>query len=310
MMIRTLIITISLHTLITFSLASAEVFSYGNKNTVVGTIRSYAVKGNESLIEIARKFKLGYIEIVDANPKLDPFVPGESVSVTIPTSWILPDVSYEGIVINLSEMRLYYFFKKRGSRSVITFPIGIGDEGNDTPLGNFKVVEKTVKPSWYPPESIRKEKPHLPKVVPPGPDNPLGSHALRLSLRTILIHGTNKPWGVGRRVSHGCIRLYPEDIPELFRLVPKGTKVTIVRQPLKVGIKGNKVYIEVHKDDTEKGFNYFKEATQLLIKKKLIRSINTEKLYKTIGEKKGIPVDISNGSFGGPKIAKNNFWTP
>ncbi|MBM4128902.1 MAG: LysM peptidoglycan-binding domain-containing protein [Nitrospira sp.] len=310
MTIRTLILALSFSLFITHSSATAQMYSYGDNNTVIGTLKNYKVKANESLIEIARKFKLGYNEIVDVNPDLDPFVPGEGKPVTIPTLWILPDVPYEGIVINLSEMRLYYFFKKKNARSVLTFPTGIGDEGTDTPLGNFKVIEKTVKPSWYVPESIRKEKPHLPKVVPPGPENPLGSHALRLSRRTILIHGTNKPWGVGRRVSHGCIRLYPEDIPELFRLVPKGTKVTIVRQPLKVGLRDKRVYVEVHKDDQVKNFNYFREATQLLIKKKLIRFVNTDKLYKAMIEKKGIPVDISNGNLGGPKVAKNDFWTP
>jgi len=143
------------------------------------------------------------------------------------------------------------------------------------------------------PESIRKEKPTLPKVVPPGPDNPLGSHALRLSLGTVLIHGTNKPYGVGRRVSHGCIRLYPEDIPRLFQSVPNGVRVTIVRQPVKVGIKNNKVYIEVHKDKLL-NINYFNEAVNLLIKKNLLKRVDTEKMYYAITEKSGVPVKISN----------------
>lgn len=200
-------------------ISSAEVYLYREGETVIGYVQTYKANNNESLIEIARKYDLGYNEIADANPDLEPFVPGEGISVKIPTSWILPDVtSYEGIVINLAEMRLYYFFTEGGSRFVTTFPIGIGKEGNNTPTGNFRVIEKIVNPSWYVPESIKKEKPYLPKVLPPGPDNPLGSHAIRLSSRTILIHGTNKPWGVGRRASHGCIRLYPEDIPKLFEL--------------------------------------------------------------------------------------------
>lgn len=278
---------------IMLSAAFAVVHLYGEGETVIGNVQTYKVKDRDSLIEMARKFQLGYNEIVDANPDLNPFVPGAGVSVKIPTLWILPNViSYEGIVINLSEMRLYYFFKKKGSRFVVTFPIGIGAEGNDTPVGNFRVTEKIVRPSWHVPESIRKEKPQLPKVLPPGPDNPLGSYAIRLSFGNILIHGTNKPWGVGRRVSHGCIRLYPEDIPKLFQLVPNGAKVTIVRQPVKVGIKNNKVYIEVHKDDYIK--NYFNEVVSLLRKKGLLSSISTEKLYKALREKSGIPVEISN----------------
>jgi L,D-transpeptidase ErfK/SrfK len=273
---------------------AAEVYSYANNETVIGIIKTYRVKGNESLIEIARKFGVGFNEIADSNPDLDPFVPGAGISVEIPTSWVLPDAeSYNGIIINLSEMRLYYFFKKKKSKLVRTFPIGIGSEGNNTPLGNFRVIQKTVRPNWYVPESIRKEKPTLPEVVPPGPDNPLGTHALRLSLGNILIHGTNKPYGIGRKVSHGCIRLYPEDIPKLFRLAPNGIRVTIIRQPIKVGTKNNEVYIEVHKDEYI-DMNYFNEALKLLRKKKLLKSVDTEKLYYALIDKSGTPVKISN----------------
>lgn len=276
------------------SSVAAEVYSYGKDNTVIGVNTTYKVKDNESLIEIARKFGIGFNEIADSNPNIDPFIPGTGITVKIPTSWVLPDAALSnGIVINLSEMRLYYFLKQLRSMSVMTFPIGIGSEGTDTPVGNFKVIKKIVKPSWYVPESIRKEKPTLPKVVPPGPDNPLGSHALRLSLGTVLIHGTNKPYGVGRRVSHGCIRLYPEDIPKLFQSVPNGVKVTIVRQPVKVGIKYDKVYIEVHKDKLL-NINYFNEAVNLLRKKNLYKSVDKEKMLSALREKSGIPVVISN----------------
>ncbi len=276
------------------SSVAAEVYSYGKDNTVIGVNTTYKVKDNESLIEIARKFGIGFNEIADSNPNIDPFIPGTGITVKVPTSWVLPDAALSnGIVINLSEMRLYYFLKQLRSMSVMTFPIGIGSEGTDTPVGNFKVIKKIVRPSWYVPESIRKEKPTLPKVVPPGPDNPLGSHALRLSLGTVLIHGTNKPYGVGRRVSHGCIRLYPEDIPKLFQSVPNDVKVTIVRQPVKVGIKYDKVYIEVHKDKFL-NINYFNEAVNLLRKKNLYKSVDKEKMLSALREKSGIPVDISN----------------
>ena len=275
--------------------ADSASYPYTKNNTVVGSLKNYTVKNDESLIEIARKFKLGYNEIADANPDIDPFVPGNGTLVTIPSSWILPDVkSYEGLVINLSEMRLYYFSRRGSSTLVATFPVGIGSEGNDTPTGEFKIVEKIVKPSWRVPESIRKEKPNLPEVVPPGPDNPLGSHALRLSLRSYLIHGTNRPWGVGRRASHGCIRLYPEDIPKLFKLAPKGSRVTIVKQSVKVGVKNNKVFIEVHKDDYHKKSKYSEMAVKLLKRKNLLEGVNTEKLNAAIKEKKGIPVEISD----------------
>jgi L,D-transpeptidase ErfK/SrfK len=290
---RILLITV-LITIFFRSSVAAEVYSYAKGNKVIGLTQTYIVKDDESLIEIARKFDLGYNEITDANPGLDPFIPGDGMSVKIPTSWILPDVkSYDSIVINLSEMRLYYFFTKRRSRMVNTFPIGIGSEGNNTPLGDFKVAEKIVRPYWRVPESIRKEKPLLPRIVPPGSGNPLGSHALRLSSKSILIHGTNRPYGIGRRVSHGCIRLYPEDIPKLFRSVPNGTRVTIVREPIKVGIKQNKVYIEVHKDEYIT-MNYFNEAVKIIRKKNLLKRIDTGKLYYAIRDKSGIPVLISD----------------
>ena len=144
------------------------------------------------------------------------------------------------------------------------------------------------------PESIRKEKPNLPAVVPSGPDNPLGSHALRLSLGSYLIHGTNRPWGVGRRASHGCIRLYPEDIPKLFKLAPNGVRVTIVRQPVKVGVKNNKVFIEVHKDDYHKKLKYSEMAVKLLKRENLLEGVDTEKLNAAIKGKKGVPVEISD----------------
>jgi L,D-transpeptidase ErfK/SrfK len=271
--------------------AFAEMYSYSKNTTVIGTMKTYTVKEGESLIEIARKFDLGYNSIESANPHLDPFVPGTGVKVRIPALWILPDTTpYDGIVINLAEMRLYYFMKK--GETVMTFPIGIGREGFDTPPGTFKIVQKTVNPSWHVPKSIKLEKPELPDVVPPGPDNPLGTHALRLSSGFVLIHGTNRPWGVGRRVSHGCIRLYPEDIPKLFSLVSTGTKVMIVQQPVKAGVRDKRVYIEVHKEEGIQR-NSFNNAVQLLVKKGLLKMVSTEKLYKAVREKSGMPEDIT-----------------
>lgn len=272
-----------------------QIYSYAEKNTVIGSVRTHKIKGDESLIEAARRFGIGYNAIVDANPGVDPFIPGSGKSITIPTSWILPDMaSYDGIIINLSEMRLYYF-SKHSAPIVRTYPIGIGSEGNETPVGVFKITEKVVKPSWHVPESIRKEKPELPRVVPPGPNNPLGSHALRLSAKSVLIHGTNRPFAVGRRASHGCIRMYPEDIPKLFQAVPNKTKVTIIRQPVKVGMLNSRIFIEIHKDDYMHT-NYFNEAVQLLRKKNLYENIDKDKMLAALKEKKGIPVDITKST--------------
>jgi L,D-transpeptidase ErfK/SrfK len=271
---------------------AAEVYTHSNDSQVIGSLKTYKTRKGDSLIELARKFGLGYNEITATNPKLDPFIPGEGVTIDIPTAWVLPWLpSYEGIVINLSEMRLYYFPAKKSS--VITFPIGVGDEGKETPEGSFKIVEKIVHPSWHVPESILKEKPELPKVVPPGPDNPLGSHAMRLSEKTILIHGTNRPYAVGRKASHGCIRMYPEDIPKLFEMVPNKTKVTIIRQPIKVGKKKDRIYIEIHQDK-ELDINYFNEAVRLLVKNRLFQDVDKEKMLAAVREKRGLPVDISD----------------
>lgn len=281
--------------LIFFALAGpclAEVYSAGER--VIGAARTYTVSGTESLIEIARKFDLGYNEITAANPSLDPFVPGDGATVQIPTFWIVPAAApEEGIVINLSEMRLYISFAASGSRLVATFPIGIGSEGNSTPLGIFKVTDKVVSPTWYVPKSVKAEKPWLPAVVPPGPENPLGTHAISLTLDSIFIHGTNRPWGIGREVSHGCIRLYPEDITELFSLVSRGNRVTIVREPVKIATREGRVYIEVHKDAAVHA-DYVKIASDMLLRDDIIDRVSTSRLLRAVAEKTGFPVDITN----------------
>jgi L,D-transpeptidase ErfK/SrfK len=271
------------------SSASAEYF-YAADSDVTGKVRQYQVKKGESLIEIARMFDLGWNEISDANPDVDPFIPPAGLQVLVPAMWIIPDVPVRrGVVINISEMRLYYFLGK-GTNLMTTYPIGVGDEGTETPVGEFRIIQKIVNPAWHVPKSIKAERPELPPVVPPGPDNPLGTHALRLSLPSVLIHGTNKPWAVGRRATHGCLRLYPEDIPRLFLLVRKGERVTIVRQPVKAGAQKNRVFIEVHKDG---GVNYLREALKALGGKGLLGRIDRQKLMWALDEKSGIPVDIT-----------------
>jgi len=275
--------------------AGADKYLYGKDTTVVGTLMTGSIENeNESLIELARQFDLGYNEIVDANPGLDPFVPGAGKAVIIPLSWIIPDVQvYDGIVINISELRLYYFFSQGGKRQVVTFPIGIGDEGTETPLGSFRIIEKITNPDWHVPASIGKDHPELHDVVPAGPDNPMGTHALRLSLPSILIHGTNRPWCVGRKASHGCLRLYPEDIRKLFRIVSINTPVTIVSQPVKIGVREGKVYIERHKDNSINDEACFKMAIELLMKKHILGRVSSVKLLKALHDKQGFPVEIS-----------------
>ena len=211
---------------------------------VVGRMSTYYTDFEDTLLDVARANDLGFVEVRAANPDIDPWLPGTDAKIVLPTAHLLPDAPREGIVINLSEMRLYFFAEPGAVPE--TFPIGIGREGWTTPTGTSRIVRKTEAPSWYPPESIRAERPELPAVVEPGEENPLGSHALYLDWPAYLIHGTNRPWGIGRRISSGCIRMYPEDIVSLFESVPVDTPVTVVDQPVKLGWIGGHLYLEAH----------------------------------------------------------------
>jgi L,D-transpeptidase ErfK/SrfK len=210
----------------------------------VGEIQSYETVYEDSLLDLARKFDVGYVEMIAANPVLDPWVPGAGKEITVPSMHLLPQAVHEGIVINIAEMRLYYFPKKDGVPE--TYPIGIGEAGSETPSGATRVTRKEANPTWYRTKSEIAAKPWAPKIVPPGPDNPLGAFALHLGWPSYLIHGTDDWRGVGRRDSRGCMRMYPEDIERLFREVPVGTKVTVVNQPIKFGWVDDKLYMEIH----------------------------------------------------------------
>ncbi len=208
---------------------------------------SYQASYDDTLLDLARQHKLGYVEMVAANPGTDPWVPGDGTDVVLPTIHLMPnldDAEPEGIIINLADMRLYYFEEKGAAPR--SFPIGIGRDGLGTPTGVTKVTAKRVDPSWRPTKRMRREDPELPEVVPAGPENPLGSRAMYLGWPQYLIHGTNKPWGVGRRVSSGCVRMYPEDVEALFEMVKIDTKVTVIDQPIKFGWIGDELYMEAH----------------------------------------------------------------
>jgi L,D-transpeptidase ErfK/SrfK len=226
-------------------------FPIDEENTgVVGLLQVTYARHEDTLGDLARRFNLGYDEIVRANPGVDPWLPGEGTRIVLPTQFVLPDAPREGIVINLPALRMFYFPKlAKGEQAVVvTHPIGIGKVGWATPVGRTKVVSKRKDPTWTPPASVRREHAEkgdvLPAVVPAGPDNPLGAYAMRLGWPSYLIHGTNKPAGVGMRVSHGCIRLYPEDIEAVFDQVPVGTKVRVVNQPVLYRWQDDSLYVQ------------------------------------------------------------------
>lgn len=216
----------------------------GGYPPVIGRLAARRTLQADTLADIARASGLGYTEIVAANPGVDPWLPGDGTEIVLPTAHILPDAGREGIVLNLADQRLYRF--EADGVSVWTAPLGIGDDGWRTPTGATSVVRKARNPTWYVPKSVREDQPELPAVVRPGPDNPLGSHALYLGWPSYLIHGTNKPDGVGRRVSHGCLRLYPEDIAQLHDSSPVGTPVRIVDQEVKAAAVDGQLLVEVH----------------------------------------------------------------
>lgn len=219
---------------------------------LIGYLRQALVEEGDTLLDVARRHNIGQEEILLANRKTDRWLPDIASTVLLPTRYILPRAERRGIVINVPEMRLYYYppdYLGRHSM-VVTHPISVGRMDWTTPLGLTRIAAKVEDPSWHPPESIRIEAAErgetLPKVIPPGPDNPLGRFAMRLAVPGYLIHSTNKPYGVGMRVTHGCVRMYPEDIEPLFREIPVNTPVQIVDQPVKLGWLADSLYIEVH----------------------------------------------------------------
>jgi L,D-transpeptidase ErfK/SrfK len=219
---------------------------------IVGYVQKTAVGKDDTLPDIARRFDVGYEELLLANPGVDPWLPGVGREVVLPTQFVLPAAPHEGVVVNVAAMRIFYYppHKKGEPQIVYTHPIGIGRVGWKTPEGTTKIVAREKDPVWVVPASVRKEHAEdgdmLPAVVPAGPENPLGQYAFRLSWPSYLIHGTNKPYGVGMRSSHGCMRLYPEDIAVFFDLIPIGTKVTVVNQPYLFGWRDGTLYLQAY----------------------------------------------------------------
>jgi L,D-transpeptidase ErfK/SrfK len=239
---------------------------------IVGYVQRTTIGKEDTLPDIARRFDVGYEEMVTANPGVDPWLPGVGREVIVPTQFILPTAPHEGVVVNVAEMRIYYYppHKKGEPQKVYTHPIGIGKVGWKTPEGTTKIVSRQKDPVWVVPKSVREEHAEdgekLPAQVPAGPDNPLGQYMFRLGWPSYLIHGTNKPYGVGMRSSHGCMRLYPEDIAVFFELIPIGTKVTVVNQPYLFGWRDGVLYLQAYAVMEDDSRNWGKDSKRLLAK--------------------------------------------
>ena len=250
------------------------------ETTIVGHARDYIMAPDETLMGLARHAGLGFDNLQRANPGVDPWNPPPGVRLTLPGAVLLPSDIRTGITINLAELRLYLLWDEGRRRMVRIYPVGIGREGWDTPLGDYKVSVTIDKPVWTPPASVRAEKPELPAIVPPGPDNPLGDYWIALGADGLGIHGSNRPFGVGRRVSHGCIRLYPEDIADLVGRVGLGTRVRIIDQPVKHMVRNGILYLEVYRavDPASSGFP--------------VENWNRAVIASTLQEARGVPVMI------------------
>jgi L,D-transpeptidase ErfK/SrfK len=283
------------------TVAQASTYPLSPESGVVGVLQSVATGAEDTLSDVARHFGVGWTEITRANPGVDPWLPGAGARVTVPTEHVLPHAPHDGLVLNLPEMRLYYFPHPQAGYPpvVMTYPVSIGRMDWSTPLGFTRVVAKERNPVWRPPASIRAEHAadgdDLPAVVAAGPDNPLGQFALRLAMPGYLIHGTNKPYGVGMRVSHGCVRLYPEDIEQLFQQVPVGTPVRIINQPYKAGWRNGALFLESHQPLDGQPVRNFTPAVRVVVAATLNRPvrIDWDVVERVASEARGIPIRIS-----------------
>lgn len=268
--------------------------------SVVGHTRFYSVQKGDTFLDLARFYGLGYNEIEQANPGVDPWIPPVQQAIVLPTEWVLPQGEPKGVIINIPEMRLYYFHERQkdGPLLVSTYPVGLGRDDWRTPKGTFKITGKTKDPTWIIPESIReeriREKGRYEKMIAGGsPDNPLGKFRFELSMPGYRIHGTNIPWGVGMQVSHGCVRLYPEDIEQLFPMVPTGSPGEFAYQPVKIGARDGRIYAEVHPDIYTQTPGLFSEARRILAELGWTELVDTKRLERAVEEQSGVPLDVT-----------------
>lgn len=278
----------------------AHEFQLADGQTLVGRLATVDTRENDTLSDIARHFGLGYNDISKANAGIDPWTPAPGSRVLLPLQFILPEAPGKGIVLNLANMRLFYYPKQQPDK-VYTYPVGIGRQGWNTPTGLTSIVAKKANPTWVVPDSIHQEHAEkgdtLPKVVGAGPDNPLGLYAMRLGFPRYLIHGTNKPYGIGMQISHGCVQLYPEDIEVLFKHAAVGMPVRIVHQPYLTAWDQDMLYLEANeplskwaKDKPRLKKQLLKQLQQISAEKQV--DIDWDRVDSVIQRADGVPTPI------------------
>jgi L,D-transpeptidase ErfK/SrfK len=281
-------------------------------SNVVGQLQVVTVDSRNTLLDVARHFDLGYEEITVANPGVSTWLPGAGTRIVVPTEFILPPEPWQGIVLNIPQRRLYYFPRPgaKEAATVVTFPIGTARAGWPTPLGTTRIIGKYEDPAWFVPKSIQEEHREqgefdFPEYFPPGPDNPMGMLAMETGFAKIFIHSTNRPWGVGMRVSHGCIRLYPEDAAGLFAAVPVGTPVRIINQPVLVGERDGQLLLGVsepadaYPDDVDSLLLRAIDAVaQYKARQKAVPEIDWDRVREAVAARRHLPVPVSAGAPG------------
>jgi len=288
-------------------------FLVDETDDVIGRLAIIRLEKGETLPDIARHFSLGINTVSAANPEVDVWAPEAGERIVLPLRFILPEADRTGFVINLAAMRLFYFKNEGSLQAVATYPVGVGTAERPTPRGSMYITRKKFQPTWYVPASIaadhRKKGDPLPAAVLPGPLNPLGEHALYLSKSGYLVHGTNKPASIGLRATNGCIRLYPEDIKQLFETTPVKTPVNIVNQPYLVGRHIGVIYLEAHTPFEESGTDGLKKVYVKLekIEKETGLTIDWHKVEKVLAETRGIPVAVSVSGDGGRTAAQETI---
>lgn len=262
---------------------------FSSTHTVIGAPAYHIISKGETLLDIARQYGLGINEMRSLYPQFDPWILPEGKKLIIPTQWILPEAAKVGIVINVAEFRLFYFHK--GYSRVKTYPLGLGEKEYATPVGLYKIGGKEINPTWDIPSSLQHK--YKAQSMPPGPDNPLGKFWMRLGNTSYGIHGTDIPWSVGRLVTHGCIRMYPEDISQFFEMVMPGTPVNIIYEPVKIGFYSDRIFVEVHRDIYNKIEDFKAYAYQKLQDKNLMNRVNMSKFEKALVLRNGMPQDVT-----------------